>query len=194
VSIHVIPKKAPWRRSLFIALLASLALAPVVRASTSLQIASSPDVKAAFLFNFIKFITWPAADLADGQPINVGIIGQNGVVDSLTALTTGTNIGGHAIVVHRLAATDDPAKLHMLFIGDSERGRITDLIQRVGKSSVVTVSDAARFCALGGIIQLRTEDDRVRFDINLPRAEASRLVINSKLLVLAGTVSPTRSH
>ena len=188
----VIPTKAQWRRCLSVALLATLVLAPVVRADT--QSASSPDVKAAFLFNFLKFISWPATDLAEGQPINVGILGQHGVVDSLVALTMGKTVAGHAIVVYRLTASDDPAKLHMLFIGDSERGRINDLIQRIGKSSVVTVSDAARFCTLGGIIQLRTEDDRVRFDINLPRAEASRLVINSKLLALAGTVSRAKSH
>jgi hypothetical protein len=188
----VTPTKAYWRRCLFIALLATVVAAPIARANA--QSASSPDVKAAFLFNFIKFITWPAADLVEGQPINIGIIGHNSVVDSLMALTKGKTIDGHAIVVTRLAATDDPSKLQMLFIGDSERGRINELIQRVGRSSVVTVSDAARFCTLGGIIQLRTEDDRVRFDINLTRAEASRLVINSKLLALAGTVNPTRSH
>jgi hypothetical protein len=192
VSKIVIPITKPWRRCLVLAVLATVVLAPAGRVSA--QSASSPDVKAAFLFNFIKFITWPATDLAEGQPIIVGIIGQNGVVDSLMALTKSKTVDGHPIVVSRLAATDDLGKLHMLFIGDSERARITELIQRVGKSSVVTVSDAARFCVLGGIIQLRTEDDRVRFDINLPRAEASRLVINSKLLALAGTVSPAKSH
>jgi hypothetical protein len=56
------------------------------------------------------------------------------------------------------------------------------------------VSDAPRFLAAGGVIQLRTEDDRVRFDVDLQRAKDAALVINSKLLTLAGTVNPPKAH
>jgi len=57
---------------------------------------------------------------------------------------------------------------------------------------VLTVSDAERFCVLGGTIQFRTEADRVRFDVNVRAAEAAGLTVNSKLLKLAGTVNPAR--
>jgi hypothetical protein len=154
------------------------------------QSASSPDVKAAFVMNFAKFVAWPASQLADGRPLVIGVIGNNAVADSLTTLTAGKTIDGRNVVVTRMGAEDDPTKAHLLFVGDVERGRIPELLKRIGQGSVLTVSDAARFCVQGGIIQLRHEDDRIRFDINLQRAQAANLILDSKLLALAGTVTP----
>ncbi len=158
------------------------------------QSASSPDVKAAFILNFAKFIEWPAALLPDGQPMIVGVIGLPIVADSLTTLARGKTIDGRTIVVKKLVDGDDPKSMHILFIGESERSRIAPLVERIGNGSVLTVSDAPRFCSLGGIIQLRTDDDRVRFDINLDRAGAAGLVINSKLLALAGSINPPKTN
>ena len=157
------------------------------------QSASSPDVKAAFLMNFAKFVEWPGSQLSEGKAIVIGIVGNNAVADSLTSLAAGRTIEGHAIVVTRMGPADDPVKAHLLFISNAERGRIPELLERVGSSSVLTVSDAARFCISGGIIQLRNEDDRIRFDINLDRAQAADLTVNSKLLALAGTVNPAKN-
>jgi hypothetical protein len=173
---------------------ASLALLTLLApASVFAQSAASPEVKAAFLLNFAKFVTWPASQLPEGRPIVIGVIGNSAVADSLTALTAGKTIDGHTVVVTRIGAGDDPARAHVLFIGDAERGRIPDVLKRVHSSSVLTVSDAARFCLSGGIIQLRNEDDRIRFDINLERAQAADLSVNSKLLALAGTVNPAKN-
>jgi hypothetical protein len=160
---------------------------------TYAQSASSPDVKAAFLFNFAKFIAWPADQLPDGHPIIIGIIGEDGVADSLAGLVRGKVIGGHAVQINRFRSADAVARIHMLFIGEAERSHIGEILKRIGKDSVVTVSDAPRFCTMGGIIQLRIEDDRVRFDINLQQAGIAGLVINSKLLALAGIINPGKS-
>lgn len=155
------------------------------------QSASSPDVKAAFLINFARFVTWPQTLLPDGRDLVIGVIGSNAVADALTRLARGKSIDGHRIVVTRHTG-DDPATAHMLFISDDEGGRIPELIKRVGASSVLTVSDSARFCVSGGIIQLRHDDDRIGFDINLDRAQAAGLVLSSKLLTLAWTVHPAK--
>jgi hypothetical protein len=160
----------------------------------SAQRASSPDVKAAFILNFAKFIEWPAVQLPEGQPMILGVLGQQAVADSLAMLARGKTIDGRTVVVKMLSADDDLKQVHILFVGESERNQIALLIERIGNGSVLTVSDAPRFCSLGGIIQLRTEDDRVRFDINLDRAGASGLVINSKLLALAGRVNPPKAY
>lgn len=174
----------------WVALLAlwMLAAPPVVAG----QSASSPDVKAAFLMNFAKFVAWPDDQLADGKAIVIGVIGNNAVADSLAGLAAGKSIDGHAVVVTRMAAGDDLGKSHLVFIGEAERGRIPDLLKRIGTAGILTVSDAARFCLMGGIIQLRNENDRIRFDVNLERAQAANLTVNSKLLALAGTVNPAK--
>jgi len=171
-----------------------LLLAALVGDRVAAQGASGADVKAAFLFNFAKFVEWPAGALPAGQPIVVGVMGNHAIADSLARLASGKLVDGHAVQITRVAAGDDQPVCHLLFIDNAERGRITDILGKLGKASVLTVSDAPRFLASGGVIQLRTEDDRVRFDVDLGRAKSAQLLINSKLLALAGTVNPAKTH
>lgn len=181
---------ARWRLvSIGLVLLAALAGDRVAA-----QSASGADVKAAFLFNFAKFVEWPAGALPAGQPIVVGVMGHNPIADSLARLAAGKTIEGHAVQIKRVASTDDLTTLQILFIDNSERGRVSEIVGKIGKASVLTVSDAPRFLASGGVIQLRTEDDRVRFDVDLERAKTAQLTINSKLLALAGTINPAKTH
>ena len=100
-------------------------------------------------------------------------------------------MGGRPLVARRVVLKDNLAELQMLFIGVAETARVADVLRRAGSGSVLTVSDLDRFCLQGGIIEFRSERDRVRFDINLDQAERARLVINSKLLALARTVHHT---
>jgi hypothetical protein len=158
------------------------------------QSASGSDVKSAFLSNFAKFVEWPATKLPEGQPLVIGVIGDDFVAMALKDLVSGKSTLGHAYMVKRLSAKDDLAGLHMLFIGSAAGARIGELLQQVGTSGVLTVSDVDRFCALGGMIQFRTQSDRVRFDINLQTTTRAGLSINSRLLALAGIVTPTKAH
>jgi hypothetical protein len=174
------------------AVIAAVVLAVGVPAGA--QSASGSDVKSAFLSNFAKFVEWPAGKLAEGQPLVIGVVGDDFVAMALKDLVQAKSTLGHAYMVKRLAAKDDLAGLHMLFIGAAAGARVGELLERIGPDGVLTVSDVNRFCALGGMIQFRTESDRVRFDINLQRATEAGLSINSKLLALAGIVNPTKAH
>lgn len=158
--------------------------------AASAQTASSADVKAAFLLNFSKFVEWPP-EAASG-PFVIGVLGDDAVADALRDLVGGKSVGGRPLVARRVVPKDNLAELHMLFIGTSEAARLADVLRRTGSGSVLTVSDLDRFCQQGGIIEFRSERDRVRFEINLDQAERARLVINSKLLALAKTVHHTK--
>jgi len=157
------------------------------------QRVSSADVKAAFLFNFTKFATWPATRLPAGQPIIVGVIGDNAVAESVRRLVGNKIVEGRSVTVTRLRPTDDFSQTHLLFIGNGERQHLVDILIRAGRDAVLTVSDVPDFCARGGMIQLRNERDRVRFDIALDRAEAAGLIISSRLLAIAGVINPASS-
>lgn len=169
-------------------------LAAISGARLGAQSGSNADVKAAFLFNFAKFVEWPAVALASGQPLILGVYGNDAIADSLVRVAAGKVVGGHAVQIHRVVTLDEPAMVHMLFIDNSARLRVNDILQGLGKASVLTVSDGPRFLSAGGVIQLRIEDDRVRFDVDLQRAHDARLVVNSKLLALAGVVNPSKPH
>jgi hypothetical protein len=166
---------------------ACLMLAP---AGAGAQRADADAVKAAFLYNFSKFVEWPGAV---GPRFTIGVVGSDRVADALTAIVRGKSADGQPLAVIRVTPQDDFTTLQMLFIGASEAGRMAAIVKKAGRG-VLTVSDADRFCPAGGMIEFRNDDDRVRFDIELHHAEAAGLAISSKLLALARTVYPSRSR
>lgn len=182
---------ARWRLvSIGLVLLAALAGDRVAA-----QSATSADIKAAFLFNFAKFVEWPASD-PDPQSVVIGVLGNDAIADSLSEMVKGKALqGGRRLSARKLSRKDDPATVHILFIGASESALIPEVMKRLGYGTrnVLTVSDADRFCVLGGIIQFRAEADRIRFDIHLQNAQTAGLTINSKLLSLAGAVHSSKS-
>lgn len=169
--------------------LLAITIASTGPTAASAQTASGADLKAAFLLNFSKFVEWPAGTA--GEPLMIGVLGDDAVADALRDLAGGKSVGGRPLVARRVVLKDTLAELQMLFIGASENARMAEALQRTSSGHVLTVSDQDRFCEHGGIIEFRSERDRVRFDIDLDRAERAGLVINSKLLALAKTVHQT---
>jgi hypothetical protein len=143
-------------------------------------------VKAAFLYNFAKFIEWPAgAFAAADSPVVIGVLGSDPFGALLDDTTRGERVDGRDIVVERLKWDDDLTRSHILFISPSEQRRLPQLIDRLHRSSVLTVGEDDEFVRHGGIIRFRTDDYRIRFAINVRSAERARLKISSKLLSLA---------
>jgi hypothetical protein len=157
------------------------------------QIASADEVKAAFVFNFAKFVEWPPDVAPPGAPLVIGVLGNDAVEESLRTVTRGKVIDGRQLTVRRLTSGDDFTRVHLLFVGAAERMRMSDVLRRVDGFGVLTVSDAERFCQAGGVIALAMEENRVRFDVNLDAAEHGRLKVSSKLLSLARTVKSAKA-
>jgi hypothetical protein len=174
-----------------IALTAALLLA-LPSGSTS-QTLDTDDVKAGFLFNFAKFVEWPADAMNAASPITIGVLGNDGVNDALRTIVKDKHIGGRAIAVRRTASIDDMAGLHVLFVGQGEKARITDVLKRLDGMAILTVSDVDRFCEQGGAIGLVREGNHVRFEVNLDAAERARLKVSSKLLTLARRVQSAKA-
>lgn len=171
---------------LALAVAVSLMLAPVHVGGS--QTASPAEVKAAFLYNFAKFVEWPLEATSGTPTINVGVWGSDVLGDALRTVVRDKTIGGRGFTVKRPAGIDDLDGLHVLFIGDAEKTRVPDILKRVDGLSVLTVSDIDRFCDMGGTITLFVEDSHVRFDVRLDSAQRSRLKVSSKLLNLARRV------
>lgn len=159
-----------------------LATASVAEPNSPLQGQSEYDVKAAFLFNFAKYIDWPAGALSGGS-IVIGIVGRDPFGSAIDEIVRGKTIGRYGIVVRRLKWSDDLSGCHMLFVPATE----TDVsgLSRLAGKPVVVVGESAGFTKRGGMINFVIESGRVRFEINVQRAKDSGLVISSKLLSLA---------
>jgi hypothetical protein len=154
------------------------------------QAAREYDVKAAFLYNFTKFVEWPASAFDDErETLKLCVLGENPFGDALQAVV-GEEVAGHRITVVRSEAISRPSRCHVLFVGRSERSRLPQILPEVRNAPVLTVADSPGFLEQGGMINFVLEGTKVRFEVNQGAAEREGIKISSKLLQLAKRVLP----
>ena len=184
-------KPLPLKR-LFVVLL--VCLAPLSRgrflsaepASASL---TEYQIKAAFLYNFAKFVEWPAPTLEKiGDTFTIGIWGEDPFGEDLENELTGKMVQGKRLVLKKLTRLEDAPKCQVLFISASEKDKLPMALEILKGFSVLTVSDIPSFIQRGGMVGFILDHNRVRFNINLEMAEKSDLKISSQLLKLAKTI------
>lgn len=163
-------------------------------------------VKAAFLYNFLKFVDWPNGKAADAKkPIILGIIGKNPFGNAFEPVK-GKPVKGREVVIKTFKSVAELKKLgqkakadldkqiaelrkcHLLFICSSEKDSIKEIIPALRGRAVLTVADTKDFLKSGGIINFVMEKQKVRFEINTAAAKRSKLRIRSQFLRLAKKV------
>lgn len=145
-------------------------------------------VKAAFLYNFTKFVDWPDASLPDGSPLTICVVGADPFGQALDSTLNGKTTNDHDLRARRISDSEELADCRVLFIGYEEMLRLRHWIELVGDRPVLTVGEVPRFAELGGMIQFVIVDGKVRFDINHEATRRAGLHMSSRLLSLARTV------
>ena len=164
-----------------LAALASLLVALARADETSVERAD--QLKAAYLFNFLKFVELPHA--AKHQ-IRVCFIGAPDVHRSFAASTTNKRLGARAVTAAQLPSDASWSGCDLVYLDAAED--VHTLLFSAPGSTALTVSDAEDFTHSGGMIRLFTHDNRLRFDIDMANARAAGLKISSDLLRLASRV------
>jgi len=158
-------------------------------ASASAQEASEYQVKAAFLYNFAKFVEWPAnVGAGSDVPLVIGVLGKDPFGREIDRAVEGKTVNGRRLMIKRFSSLEAYEYCHILFVSSSERNNLPQIIAAVRNSSVLTVSETDRFAHIGGIINFVTIENRIRFEINQAAAERAGLKISSKLLSLGRVV------
>lgn len=149
---------------------------------------SESQIKAAYLYNFAKFVEWPAQALPAGADILLCVVGNNVLDDEINALDQ-RKIGERLL---RVVLTDyaDPSlnHCHLLFIGSSEQARFLVTLKVLGNAPVLTLSDIDDFAEKGGGIGLLYRDNKVVFEVNLEAIRNGQLHLPSQLLNIASYV------
>ncbi|MBY0399662.1 YfiR family protein [Myxococcota bacterium] len=155
-----------------------------------LGVAESADqVKAAFLFNFARYVEWPeSAFERTDSAIRICLIGDGGFEQILAGAVSGRTVGARSVEVAALASLDGAAQCHLLFFDESAVAQGTTVAERVGSLAVFTIADRAGFAADGGIANFVLVDQKIRFEINQKAARRAGLKISSSLLRLAKLV------
>lgn len=160
------------------------------RAIPAQQAPTEYQVKAAYLFNFLKFVDWPGDPSKDAQaPWVIGVVGESPIGEELPRLIEGKTVLGRLLQAKRFQANEDLRGCNILFISASDRKLLPSILAGLRGSSVLTVGDMDRFIESGGMIQFVIEDGSVRLAIDVGVTSRARLKVSSKLLSLARTVT-----
>lgn len=150
---------------------------------------SEYQVKAAFLYNFVKFVEWPVVISESNQkPIVIGILGPDPFGPVLDQTFADKMVRGRRFELRRYRDVQELQLCHVLFVSSAMKRDWSKVLGAVQGTPVMTVSDEGGFVESGGIIELLLEDNRIRFDINLNEGKRSGLKISAQLLQLARRV------
>ena len=164
---------------------ALLWMLPLAEAQTSPP--GEYQVKAVYLYNFGKFVTWPAG-AGSGNSFVICVLGHDPFGDSLDRTIAGDSINSQQLVAKRITTAREATGCRILFVSDSEAANLKQILIDVQKLPIVTVSDMPGFTAKGGMIQFVLKENRVRFEVNLGPAERAGLTFSSQLLKVAAEV------
>jgi hypothetical protein len=172
----------PFAVAACLALAAALSLAPPAAAEG----ASEYEIKAAFLFNFSKFIEWPAGAFAgDADPITICVLGRNPFGNLLDETVRDKTVNGRELAVREMSSPAAATGCKIVFISTSEQERFGEALGALADRPLLTVSDAAMAAERGAIIGLVLDENRVRFEVNLDAARRSGLRVGSQVLKVA---------
>lgn len=153
---------------------------------------SEYQVKAAFLYNFAKFVEWPACGNCPASDVfTIGVLGQDPFGEEINTIE-GKRIKGKTLVVLKAATLDELKRCRVIFISGSVKDDLTRVLKELMAHPVLTVGDTLGFAEAGVMINLYTAGNKVRFEINPEAAERVNLKISSQLLKLARIVAPNQ--
>jgi hypothetical protein len=146
------------------------------------------QVKAAFLYNFARFIEWPAEAFQNpGEPFSICVLGEDPFGRALDDAVVGKAITGRLLAVRRISNAGQADGCHVLFVGSAADKRVLSILAAAKRPGVLTVGDAGNSTPEGLIIVFNMENGKVRFEINTAAADRTGLRISAKLLSLAQT-------
>lgn len=149
-------------------------------------------LKAAFLYNFGKFVTWPAGDGEQDEPFVIAIVGEDPFGPFIGQALGGKTIRGREVRIRRIAGVDGLDGCSVLFIVGLSSSETEQLLGELSGRPVLTVGQTERFAHGGGMIGFYLKDGKIRLQINRSAAERSGLRVSSKLLSLSELVEETK--
>ncbi len=168
---------------LALACAAALVLAGATTSARTTELSEQDRIVAAFVFNFCKVVTWPAA----ADSLTLMVVGDDGAAGALQELD-GRTVGRGRLRVLAEPADSSFAGCNLLYLSPDAGDDLEAILARVATMPVLTVSTADDFCERGGMVQLVSNRGKIRLHINNRRAVEANLVMSSQLLKMATIV------
>lgn len=149
---------------------------------------SEYQIKAAYLYNFSRFVVWPERTVMSDARFEICVWGTDPFGVILDDTLAGESVQGRRLIARRISKSQEAVTCRILFVSVSEGDRLKEILGAVDKTNVLTVSDIPRFLQRGGMIQFVLEKGKVRFEVNLTNATQGGLTLSSDLLKVAVAV------
>lgn len=147
-----------------------------------------PQLRAAFVLNFVRYIEWPdKAFAAKDSPIVLCMAGREEGVVALSSLD-GRKVQERTIRVRLEVGAEAARSCQVVYIGEAEARRGAALVRSLQSLPILTVSDAEGFIDSGGAIGIVSGEQRLQFEINRTALDKAQLKASSQLLKLARAV------
>jgi hypothetical protein len=177
------------RVSALLALILAVIFSPALSVHAQQAKPSEYKVKAAYLYNFGRFVNWPEKVTPEQDGVfAVCVFGPDPFGPVLDSTLAGVSLDGKPVVTKRITKPQDATACRILFINSTEESHLREILAAVDQAGVLTVSDMPDFSRRGGMIQFILEGERIRFEVNLANAANSGLTLSSELLKVAASV------
>jgi hypothetical protein len=168
---------------------ALVVLAPLLVSAPALPAATEYQVKAAFLFNFARFVDWPAMTFVSASaPFSLCVYGNDPFGADLDAVVRGESIAGRPMVVRRVQELRDVSQCQILFIADSADRELESVVATLDRRATLTVSDLEGAARRGAMVRMMTVNGKIRLRINIDAVRAAHLSMSSNLLRAAEVI------
>ena len=159
-------------------------------AAAQVQHADEDRVKAAYLYNFAKFVEWPAASFSGADsPTIICSVGDDRLAEVLQQTVRGKQTKGRPVEARQVSSEEQFKSCHILLIAFRDKEHISQILRSVQSAGVLTVGQSAEFIRLGGMINLLRNDSNLELEINPTAAEDAGLKISSRLLAVSRVVA-----
>jgi len=146
------------------------------------------QVKAAYLYNFGKFIRWPETAGDSGTSFDICVLGKDPFGMVLDSTVVGGSIDNKKVTAKKIASLQELEHCRIVFISSSEQARLRTILAAAKAGGTLTVSDIPHFAEKGGMIEFVPQENKIRFEVNLPATEEAGLMLSSELLKVATKV------
>jgi hypothetical protein len=154
------------------------------------ELADEYQVKAAYMYNFAKFVDWPATVLDNPlQPIVFCVLGRTSLSQALREALVGKFVERRPLEFRQLTDPTQASTCQILFIASTEKKQLRHTLEELKTLPVLTVGECEDFTSSGGIVRFLLDAGKVRLEFNMDAIENAQLRVSSKLLGLGRTVA-----
>jgi hypothetical protein len=147
------------------------------------------QVKAAFVFNFAKFVEWPSDTFkSENASIIICVFGHDSFGSALDEIIRGQAINNRAVAARRISELPDLKSCQLVFVSSVEDKHLPEILGSLKGMSALVIGQGEGFAERGGGIQFFLEANKLRFAVNVDAIHRARLTVSSKLLALAKIV------